>query len=65
MSTSKELDRFLKDLDNNWEVSYTGSGHWRLRHAKGVVFISSTPGDRRWLKNSQAKIRRIERSADD
>jgi hypothetical protein len=45
-----------------WSATYTGAGHWKLRHRSGaVVFTSSTPSCPRGLLNFRATLRHAER----
>ena len=57
------LERLLRQASAcGWQVTRTRGGHWRLlRPNGGIVVLSSTPSDRRALRNMQAQLRRAER----
>ena len=57
MSTSKQI-RELKRA--GYIIEYTNKQHIKVTHPTkpGTVFMPSTPGDYRGIKNTQAELRR-------
>ena len=59
----KEIAGYAKN--RGWTAAMTRGGHIRFQHTSpgvGPVFAPSTPSDWRALKNTQAALRRAERS---
>lgn len=62
-SNNKEINNLFNKLGDDWTVTLTNSGHYKVHHKGGdTVIVSGSPGTgMRWLKNIQADIRRVER----
>jgi predicted RNA binding protein YcfA (HicA-like mRNA interferase family) len=60
----KELLRRVDKL-GGWSGRLTRGGHVQLRHdgTRAIVTLSSTPGEHRSLKNTEAYVRRIEKGS--
>jgi hypothetical protein len=58
---SKETNRVLEDaVESGWRIERTNSNHLRATSARGsVVFVASTPSDRRAVLNTRSRIKRI------
>lgn len=60
----KEVREVIREAETAGFVMerYTGSGHYKMRHANGTsIIIPSTPSGRRWKQNVLADIRRANR----
>lgn len=59
----RDLHKLIEQVvARGWEVAKTSGGHLRWKHPSGsIVFTSSTPSDRRALKNIETHLRRVER----
>lgn len=56
----KELRHIIDQLEEQgWKLSLTGGNHYKCVSPTGkVVFMPSTPGEGRSLKNMKAQLRR-------
>ena len=63
MAGQRDVAEFIDEIKlAGWRVEITGGGHRKATQPGCVaVYFSSTPGDRRMVKNARAKIRRAER----
>jgi hypothetical protein len=60
----REVIDYARSFGFTLRGGLTGSGHWRLVHRSGrQVIIPATPSGKRWKKNSEALIRRMDREA--
>ena len=59
---SKEVRQFIRRAKKDgWEIIKTLNGHFRMtKPGSDIVFVSSTPGDRRSLRNVERDMRRAE-----
>jgi hypothetical protein len=62
MST-KRHDWFRPWAERGYRMELRRSGHYVVRSPAGryVTTVAATPGDRRWLANTRATLRRFER----
>jgi biotin operon repressor len=53
----KDMKPLLKKLrQQGFEVTVTGSNHYKVRGPKGVVFLPSSPSDHRSLRNCRKQL---------
>lgn len=63
--SKKDVSQVFKRLrGKGHKIKQTKSGHWCVTTPNGPVFCSSTPSDKRALKNIVAMLRRKGVSAD-
>jgi hypothetical protein len=64
MSSASEVARYMRVLEaRGLEVTRARrGGHWMVRSSCGVVFVACTPSDYRWLANTEAKLRRLQKA---
>lgn len=57
---SDMADLVSRIVDDGWEVSKTGGGHWKAQHPHGLgpVFLPSTASDYRSVRNALAELQR-------
>jgi hypothetical protein len=61
---NKEVAQLIRELRRRgWEVTPTNGDHWKARLGEHCVFFASSPSDRRSLRNTRARIARVERAA--
>jgi hypothetical protein len=59
----KELKVMLSQARaDGWLVSMTRGSHWRLQYGSTVMFMASTPSDRRSLLNFGSQMRRAQQA---
>ena len=59
MAGTRKIERLLRREYPTFKLSYTGSGHIRLRLPNGAqVIVSATPSDGRFIKNVRTTVRR-------
>lgn len=60
--SSKEIKQIIREAEDlGWEVNLTNNGHYKCQHPSGgLIFMASTPSDRRALRNIRNYLRKMQ-----